>query len=58
MWDTGAMVGAITNLEVWLVVERVGDTHFKVTKIPGMVNGRSNGLNVMLAMSAQALSME
>jgi hypothetical protein len=58
MWATGAMLGAITNLETWLIVEQIGAFEFKITKVSGMkADGTSNGLNVMLAMSSQALAI-
>jgi hypothetical protein len=58
MWDTGAMLGAITNLETWLIVERFGNFGFKITKVSGVLpDGRSNGMNVLLAMSSRVLVM-
>lgn len=56
MWSTGASIGAITNLKRWLIVERTGNSAFKLTDVPATLNnGHSNALNIMLAMSFQAL---
>jgi hypothetical protein len=58
MWSTGATIGVITNLKRWFIVQSFGDGVFEMTEVPGTVNGQSNAMNIMLAMSFQALGMK
>jgi len=56
MCRTGAPIGAITNLESWIVLERAGDA-IEVSFVDGTVKGRSNALNILLSMSLKAIAI-
>ena len=52
MYYTGTDVGALTNFQTWIVLERDDDDVISVTRVDGVTaDGRSNALNIMLKMS-------
>jgi len=57
MFMTGATIGAVTNLESWIVLELDGD-EIGVTRVEGSANDRSRALDIMLAISLKAMQVE
>ena len=57
MYSKGARLGAVTNGENWLVLERdVDNNTIEATFQPGKTEaGTSNALNIMLAVSLSAV---
>jgi len=50
MYRHRVTIGALTNLETWLIFEKTGST-VKVTRLDGVVQGKSKAMNIVLAMA-------
>jgi len=57
MFAANTTVGALTNLESWLIFQRgVDGSDVMVTKLSGKkANGNARGLDIMLGLSVEAL---
>jgi len=44
-------IGALTTLDTWIILEKTKDDVIEVTKLDGVVDGKSRALDIVLAMT-------
>jgi len=53
MYHHNVNISALTNLDSWIVLEKQNKTTLAITQLNGIVGGKSNTLNIVLAMTNQ-----